>query len=297
MIMTIDKFYKIENEVIETIKGSFDIAINKSISDFVLLVARGGYHKLLDNPEIDKTPFVIEDRKDFLIDHTRKRFFVKYINDYVSRLNSGNSMSDEEKEYDINIQLMIYSHIWESHLFLNQLVRLVEIQLEMGYDWKTKLDYPKRDVNRKECNQSHIRKGPYIENSIIKRFEKSDSNMAELIKYCYLKDLRDDFAHSTYYIDENTIISNGSELFCGPSITIEEWEGKFVTSMLLSYHLNDMLLEYRNNYIDMFGDNPIVIMMPLKENHNKRVGVFIKPERIEGKEEKVRFRYVMKDEV
>lgn len=43
MIMTIDKFYKIENEVIETIKGSFDIAINKSISDFVLLVARGGY--------------------------------------------------------------------------------------------------------------------------------------------------------------------------------------------------------------------------------------------------------------
>jgi hypothetical protein len=58
-----------------------------------------------------------------------------------------------------------------------------------------------------------------------------------------------------------------------------------------------MLLEYRNNYIDMFGDNPIVIMMPLKENHNKRVGVSIKPERIEGKEEKVRFRYVMKDEV
>jgi hypothetical protein len=206
-------------------------------------------------------------------------------------------MSDEEKEYDINIQLMIFSHIWESHLFLNQLVRLVEIQLEMGYDWKTKLDYPKRDVNRKECNQSHIRKGPYIENSIIKRFEKSDSNMAELIKYCYLKDLRDDFAHSTYYIEENTIISNGSELFCGPSITIEEWEGKFVTSMLLSYHLNDMLLEYRNNYIDMFGDKPIAIMMPLKENHNKRIGVFIKPERIDGKEEKVRFRYVMKDEV
>ena len=206
-------------------------------------------------------------------------------------------MSDEEKEYDINIQLMIYTHIWESHLFLNQLVRLVKIQLGMGYDWKTKLDYPKRDINHKESNQLYINKGSYIENSIIKRFEKSDYNMAELIKYCYLKELRNDFAHSTYYIDKNTIISNGSELFSGPSITVEEWEDKFVTSMLLSYHLNDMLLEYRNHFIDMFGDKPIVIMMPLKENQNKRIGVYIKPGRIDGKEEKVRFRYVMKDEV
>ncbi len=192
---------------------------------------------------------------------------------------------------------MIYTHIWESHLFLNQLVRLVKIQLGMGYDWKTKLDYPKRNVNCKDSNQSHIKKRSYIENSIILKFEKADYNMAQLIKHCYLKDLRNDFAHSTYYIDKNTIISNGSELFCGPSITVEEWEDKFVTSMLLSYHLNDMLLKYRNNYIDMFGDKPIVILMPLKENHYKRVGVYIKPERIDGKEEKVKFRYMMKDEM
>ncbi len=96
MIMTIDKFYEIEKEVIETLMGSFEIAINKSISDFVLLVARGGYHKHLDIPEIDKTPFVIEDKKDYLIDLTRKKFFVKYINDFVSRLTNDNSMSDEE---------------------------------------------------------------------------------------------------------------------------------------------------------------------------------------------------------
>ena len=295
--MTIDRFYEIENEVIETLRDSFDIAINKSIPDFVLLVARGGYHKHLDRPEIDKTPFVIEDKKDFLIDLTRKKFFVKYINDFVSRLIKDNSMSDEEKEYDINIQLMIYTHIWESHLFLNQLVRLVKIQLGMGYDWKTKLDYPKTDFSCKGSNHSYIKKGSYIENSIIKRFEKSDYNMAKLIKHCYLKELRNVFAHSTYYIDKNMILSNGSELFCGPSITVEEWEDKFVISMLLSYHLNDMLLEYRNHFIDTFGDSPIVIMMPLKKNHNKRVGVYIKPERIDGKEEKVRFRYVMKDEV
>ena len=295
--MTIDKFHKIENKVIETITDSFEKAINISISDFILLVARGGYHKHLDKPEIDLTPFVIEDRKDFLIDLTRRKFFVKYINDYVSRLLKEKSLSDDEKEYDTNIQLMIYTHIWESHLFLNQLVRLAEIQLGMGYDWKTKLDYPKKNNHHRESKMCHVKKGPYIENSIINRFEESDCNMAQLIKHCYLKDLRDDFAHSTYYINKNTILSHGSDLFCGPSISIGEWEDKFVSSMLLSYHLNDMLLEYRNQFIDNFGDKPIEILLPLKKNQNKRVWVYIKPERIEGKEEKVRFRFVMKDEM
>lgn len=98
-------------------------------------------------------------------------------------------------------------------------------------------------------------------------------------------------------IDKNTIVSNGSELFCGPSISIEEWEEKFVSSMLFSYHLNDMLLEYRNQFIDTFGEKPIEILLPLKKNPNKKVWVYIKPERIEGKEERVRFRFVMKDEI
>ena len=295
--MTIDKFHEIENKVIETITGSFNKAINISIPDFILLVVRGGYHNHLDKPGIDLSPFVIEDRKDFLIDLTRKKFFVKYINDYVSRLQNERSMSDDEKEFDTNIQLMIYTHIWESHLFLNQLVRLAKIQLGMGYDWITKLDYPKKNVHHNESNLSHVKKGPYIENSIINRFEKSDCNMAQLIKHCYLKELRDDFAHSAYYIDKNTIVSNGSELFCGPSISIEEWEEKFVSSMLFSYHLNDMLLEYRNQFIDTFGEKPIEILLPLKKNPNKKVWVYIKPERIEGKEERVRFRFVMKDEI
>jgi len=297
MIMTIDKFHEIENKVIGIITDSFEKAINISISDFILLVARGGYHKHLDKPEIDLTPFVIEDRRDFLIDLTRRKFFVKYINDFVSRLQKKISMSDDEKEFDTNIQLMIYTHIWESHLFLNQLVRLAKIQLGMGYDWKAKLVYPKKEVHHKKSNLSHVKKGPYIENSIINRFEKSDYNMAQLIKFCYLKDLRDDFAHSSYYIDNNMILSNGNELFCGPFITIDEWEDKFVSSMLLSYHLNDMLLEYKNQFIDTFGDNPIEIQLPLKKNQNKKVWVFIKPERIEGKEEKVRFRFVKKDEI
>ena len=39
----------------------------KNSSDFILLMARGGYHKHLDKTDIDLSPFVIEDRQDFLM--------------------------------------------------------------------------------------------------------------------------------------------------------------------------------------------------------------------------------------
>lgn len=293
--MTIEKFKEIEYNVIETIKGSFEYANKISSSDFILLVARGGYHEHLDKPEDENTPFVIDDKKDFLMDLSRKRFFVMYINNYISRLLNDNPMSDDEKEYDTNIQLMIYTHIWESHLFLNQIVRLAKIQQGEGYNWKTKLDFPPQ--HRKKNTPGYINKGTFISDDIIKLYENSDHEMAKLIKHCYLKDLRNDFAHSTYYIYGNTIVSNGKGLFSGQPISIEEWEDKFVSTMLLSYHLNDMLLEFKNQYIDTFGDKPIVIMLPSKKNNNIKKEVYIKPERIEGKEEKVRFRFVMKDEL
>ena len=275
--MTLDKFQSIENEVIGIIKDSFCKAIEESTSDFILLLARGGYNELLERSSIDLSPFVIDDRTDFLVDLTRKKFFVKYINDYVSRLVNNKYMSNEEEEFEITIQLMIYSHIWESHLFLNQLERLAMIQLGKGYNWISQL------------NNSETRKGAFIKNNIINRFERSDNNMAELIKRCYSNNLRNDFAHSTYYISDRKITSNGSYLFSGPTINFEEWEERFVYSMLLSYQINDMLLEYRNQYIDIQGDTPIMIEIPLKGNHNKKGYAYIKPERINGKEEKVRF--------
>ena len=280
--MTLEKFCEIETEVKRIIGNSFCKAIEKNSSDFILLMARGGYHKHLDKTDIDLSPFVIEDRQDFLMDITRKKFFIRYLNDYVERLKRNDSLSDEDYKYLLNIQLMVYTHIWESHLFLNQLERLTLIQLGKGYLWKSKIPT--------------IGKGSYINSNIINRFERSDVGMARLIKLCYSKDLRNDFAHSTYYIEGNRIQSNKYALFVGPSMSFEQWDEMFVRSMLLSYHLNDMLLEIKNGFIDENGDSPVVIDLPMKYHHDKRRSVHIKPERIDGKEEKVRFRFLLKEE-
>lgn len=109
--MTLEKFCEIETEVKRIIGNSFCKAIEKNSSDFILLMARGGYHKHLDKTDIDLSPFVIEDRQDFLMDITRKKFFIRYLNDYVERLKRNDSLSDEDYKYLLNIQLMVYTHI------------------------------------------------------------------------------------------------------------------------------------------------------------------------------------------
>ena len=279
--MNNNRFIELEKEVKSIIGESFAKAIKKSPSDFVLLMARGGYHKHLDRPDLDLTPFVLEDKEDYMMDLTRKRFFVRYLNDYVDRLNNKITLNGDNLEYEMNIQMMIYCHIWESHLFLNQLERLSIIQQGKEYLWKSEAPFNKNFINHQ----------------IIDRFVKSDNNMTNLIKSCYSDDLRNAFAHSTYFINGNRIYANKNGLFNGISISFDSWDDIFVRSVLLSYHLNDMLLEIKNHYIEDAGDNPIVINMPMKHNHKERRGVFIKPEPCEGKEEKVKFRYMQQGEM
>lgn len=281
--MTIERFYEVENEIKDIISNSFQKAISVSTSDFVLLLARGGYQKQLDNPGIRFSPFVIEESSDFMVDLTRKKFFVRYMNNYVQSLTNDKIYNNEDQEYEITIQLMIYSHIWESHLFLNQLKRLALIQLGRGYEWKSIL------------GNLHNGKSNFMNDHIISKFEKSDERMAELIKKCYIRDLRNDFAHSTYYINNNMIYSNKEGFLSGSSIGFKDWEEIFVHSILLSYHLNDMLLEFRNQFVEIVGDNPISIDIPQKHNNNKKMHVLIKPEKIDNGEEKVRFRFVLND--
>lgn len=282
-IMNRNRFLELEAEIKGIIGESFAKAIKKSPSDFVLLMARGGYHKHLDRPDSDKMPFVLEDKEDFLMDLTRKKFFVRYQNNYMDRLNNKITLNGDDLEYEMNIQMMIYCHIWESHLFLNQLERLAIIQQGKEYLWKSEAPFNS--------------KTNFINRKILDRFMKTDERMANLIKRSYLDDLRNAFAHSTYFINGNRIYANKNGLFEGISISFDYWDDIFVSSVLLSYHLNDMLLEIKNRYIKDAGDSPILINMPMKNNHKERRGVFIKPEPNEGKEEKVKFRYMQKDEM
>lgn len=76
-------------------------------------------------------------------------------------------MVNEYKEYDLNIQMMIYSQIWESHQFLKALKRIGDILAGRPYDWRIPFEKPdKNGVMRP------IHKGNMIQEQIIKTLKK-----------------------------------------------------------------------------------------------------------------------------
>lgn len=265
MVMTYNRFCEIQKEVVDIICKTLIKVRDASFSDFVLLLARGDYDQLLERKDIDLSPYVIEDPTADYMDCTRLKFLSSYLNEYSARLREDISLADEEKEYEMSIQMMVYSHCWESHLLLKMLERIASILNKKGYVWKSSV------------GTTH--KSNFIRQNVVSKLEGIDDELANLLKYCYSDHLRNDFAHSTYYIDFNdgVIYSHGSGLYHGPNISFLDWEEKFVYSVLLSYHLIRLMHEIKNNFIDDYGPNPALVERPLKANKQKRQQFFIVP--------------------
>lgn len=284
--MIYNRFCEIQKEVVEILCNTLAKVRNASFSDFVLLLARGDYDSLLERKDIDLSPYVIEDPTADYMDRTRLNFLTGYLNEYSARLREDIYLADDDKEYEMSIQMMMYSHCWESHLLLKMLERIANILTKNGYVWKSTV--------------GTTRKSNFIKQNIISKLVGVDDELANLLKNCYSDQLRNDFAHSTYYIDfkEGVIYSHGQGLYCGPNISFLDWEEKFVYSILLSYHLISLLQEVKNNFISDYGADPILVERPLKANKQKKQRFFIVP-KIDGaypNGKHIRFDFVRKGE-
>ena len=131
------QFY--ESEVEELINEVLDAVRNKSFSDYVLLLARGGYQE--ENEGTFLSPYVISSRQELYLDRSREKFLVTYLNTYADLLKDNVFMSDDYTEYDLNIQMMVYSQIWESHQFLKTLKRIGAILNGKPYEWKISFEF------------------------------------------------------------------------------------------------------------------------------------------------------------
>lgn len=283
-MMTIARFVDIQEEVKRIICNTLDGVKAKSPSDFVLLLARADYHEWLDRKDLDSTPYIVDDGRDTMMDITRQVFLVKYVNGYIDKLMANKVDDSEEKEYQLNIQMMMYSHIWESVLFLKQLERIALVLNGKDYLWERKFD-------------DRTKKGQYIRDCIIDRFKKVDEGMYRLLESCYSKELRNDFAHSTYHIqmESEKILSHHNGLFAGNPINISDWEEMFIKSVALSYHLNDILTILRDHFIVTFGNSPIGIKLPKKGEKGKFLNAYIYPKYDKADPSRVRFSFLMKE--
>lgn len=236
------EFY--EGEVVEYVTEVLDAVMNKSFGDYVLLLARAGYQVETEGTFL--SPYVIGSRLEIYQDRTREQFLVDYLNNYASLLKDGIFMTDDYKEYDLNIQMMIYAQIWESHQFLKILKRIGGILTGKPYEWRISFEY----INEKGKVKPVV-KANMIQDQIIADLKRGYPRFGKLVESLYDSQLRNDFAHASYYIsiEDNTIMSLDSERYAVKKKTdLFDWEQTFIYSVLLSYYLPKIIRDRRNGF-------------------------------------------------
>ena len=118
--MTLSELKYVESEVISLLNQTLDTVKDKSFSDYVLLISRAGYQ--VENEGTFLSPYVLSSQLEVYQDITRERFSVEYLNSYANLLRDNIFMTDEVKEFNLNLQMMIYAQIWESHRLLKTLL-------------------------------------------------------------------------------------------------------------------------------------------------------------------------------
>ncbi len=248
-------FRKIDFEVISAIQQAFDYARanEKDKNDFYLFLCNAAY--VPENEDTIVSPYVIEYAEDTLVDEHRLDFLTKYLKSYYSF----NHYNTSDNKDSLTIEMMMYTHIWESKSFLKQLKKLNDLCLGLEYDWEIEIP----DVFNSESKQSFIRKG------LRDSFKKEGLTISDIITKGYRSQFRNAFAHSDYSFgrDEESILLHNYKpnSYAKKSIKIDEWTVIFCYSFLLNFHLQNLHYEERSKV-----DSEIEVFLRDKNGEKKK---------------------------
>lgn len=216
-------FDYIENEVISSLKESFNLLKERSMSSYLLFIANGEFNELLLR-HATLSPYTIESPIDNYLDYDRLAFLRDLLQTFYS---FGDTKIVDDNIQRMHLELMTYTHIWESQPFLKKLYRIAQAIDSSEYIWEVKVP--------------RIEKYKFIKEDIREVLEQKQCNLAEIIEKGYHSSLRNAFAHSQYHFDEkNKIIhlSNYSSRYWEiKEVTFNDWNVRFAYSALLTYHL------------------------------------------------------------
>lgn len=286
--MTYQRIQEIESEVGDIIRQVLADIATRSFENYVLLLANADCY--YPNVEDAKPQYFIETKTDYHLEKTRMRFMEEYLNAYVGMVRDNIYAADDVKEFSLNIQLMVYSQLWESHQFLRVLRRMASMLSNKPYEWN--ISFTQKN-NKGEIVD--IPKAQIIQDTILTPLQKNHPALYKLISYCYNRDLRNDFAHATYYFDWDSgeIVSVKLGAIEGNRrIPLFDWEEQFVYSMMLSYQLFVQIREAKNRFRKQFPEcEYIEVPNPnydKKKGNAKRVIIYPSEER-EDREQRVIF--------
>ena len=193
-------------------------------------------------------------------DEHRKQFVIDY-------LNSGNESFIEKVKPDdvdrfirfsLNLELMIYTHFWESDVSLKELRQLANLLSGKVYDWENEV--PER------------KKYEFIHDKIRDVFLTHNLDIGNIIKESYHSQLRNAFAHGQYAFrgkDRIALLNFKGKPYEIESLSFIDWEERFLKTALLLYELlqlkGDLLLHYGRT------QPSTTICMPVKNENTYKV--------------------------
>lgn len=269
-MITLTDFRTIDTNVKNAINTILDNIKNNSISNYVYFLAYGEYLKYLADG--GKNPHVIDYRRDIYQDETRLDFLTVFLNNYYA-FNKGSisipfkEVRIEDDATRINLELMIYSHTWESERFLKTMYRLGLLVNNISYSWKVTIPL--------------MGKSEFIEKKIIKKIKANNNCLGNLIDKTYYSKLRNAFAHASYVLDpERKIIrvqhyDKMKKSVQIEDITFDKWSEIFVHTFLLTYHLLNIVQEKRLSIITDLGTDLYNVRLP-NMNHNVNIRYTLK---------------------
>lgn len=249
IIMNLRRFYEIEDEVRQSIESTLNVIEQKHFSNYVLLLAHADYaHNI----------YCYGCNVNIIREENHILLVRDYLNYYVSLLH--NPVAQSEFEY--TIQMMIYCHLWESNYFLKFIKRMAYIVRGKKYLWNIRLDHTVSRQNIINQSKEHL--------------FKNKSQIANLIEKSYCADLRNSFAHMSYKFelrDSRVVLYKDDSLSYKKVLSIEEWEERFVYSLLLTFHLFNSIDYRKNTFMDKYPDvEKILVDVPADQRgkYNKK---------------------------
>jgi hypothetical protein len=224
-MITLQKFRKIDKEVREAIEEAFDYIVAKALEhNYLLFLAEGEFRSRPTNPSLRLNPYTIDNREDRYKDESRLRFFIQFMKNQYGFPSGQTSIPDDE--YQITIEMMVYTHIWEAKTFLRQLFRLATLVSGASYPWYVEVP--------------EMSKHTYIRSDIRDELARKKLKLAKVISNGFHTSLRNAFAHSEYQIDMHKkriyLDTYKGASWDIPWISFDDWSIQFAHSALLSYH-------------------------------------------------------------
>lgn len=251
-MISLKRFEEIKIEVENALNKALDKVKEVSLGNYILFIGNGEYmDSIKDNPKL--SPYTIDDRTWFYKDETRLIFLSQFMRAFYSFPEGVTEVTDDS--FRINLEFMVYSHIWESTSFLDKMSRLAHLANGEDYNWNVKIP--------------EMGKHDFIRNDIKALLNKQTLDLETIIIKSFHSQLRNAFAHSQYGIDIDKkciYLAN----YKGASwelkeISTDDWSERFAYGIWLSFLLLKVVVERRKSLIEDCGTNTFTIKHPSRD--------------------------------